>query len=252
MAGIPGIKKLKFYEKKWIVECFAIVPPIILASVTAWINFQDPNKSGQAWLLVIGIIWLVGASIVKVMNAYKQDAEQKQKQDYDGLLGTLHVLYGSLSRHLNFGEKDYSRLRATVHRVVPHTKANQASEQLEQLLPYVGGKGKEPGRKFSIRSGIIGKAVREKAPFAFSRQNDDHEAFIKELVSDWSYTEEDARSLTADRKSWMAVPIFGKDDSVVGVVYLDSNEKNFFNKDVQTLVINTCSGIASYITERYK
>lgn len=210
------------------------------------------KKTVQALLLVFGILWLAGSSILKVLHAFQQDQEQKQKQDYDGLLGALHVLYGCISRNLSFGEQDYGRLRVTVHRVVPDTKPDKAPEQLEQLLPYVGGKGKEAGRKFSIRSGIIGKAVREKAAFAFSRQNDDHEAFIRELVSDWSYTEEDARSLTADRKSWMAVPIFGKDDSVVGVVYLDSNEKNFFNKDVQTLVINACSGIASYITERYK
>ncbi len=197
-------------------------------------------------------MWLVIASVVKVLHAYQQDQEEKRKQDYDGLLGALHVLYGNISILLNFVNSDGGRLRVTMHRVVPPSISDKDAEELEQLLPYIGGEGKGAGRKFSIRSGIIGKAAREKSPFAFSRQNDDHEAFIEELKSNWAYTEEDARKLKSDRKSWMAVPIFGENNAVVGVVYLDSNEKDFFNERVKEAVINSCSGVALYINERYK
>jgi hypothetical protein len=128
------------------------------------------------------------------------------------------------------------------------------SDPLEQLLPYIGGDGKPPGRRFSIRSGIIGKAVREKTPYASFRENDNHEAFIKELVANWSYTEHDARQVTSDRQAWMAIPIFGSPTSasgVVAVVYLDSDQRNFFSKQVQKLALHAASGIATYIDERY-
>lgn len=252
MAGIPGIRQSKFYEKKGLVELMAIGPPILAAIIAACTNLADRKTRVAGYWMIVGIVWLLVGSIIKVLSAYQQDKEQQSKQDYDGLLGAIHVLYGQVSKHLKFQETDAGRLRITIHRMVVCAQKDQYPEELEQLLPYIGGDGKQAGRRFSIRSGIIGKAVREKTPYAFTRQNDDYEAFIKELVALWSYPEEDARKLTSDRRSWMSVPIFGPNTSVVGVVYLDSNEKDFFSPEVQNLVINACSGIASYIDERYK
>ena len=71
----------------------------------------------------------------------------------------------------------------TIHRVVEAPKPNQAAEQLEQVLPYIGGQGKGAGRRFSIRSGIIGRAVRDAAPYTFIRQTDDYDAFINVKLS---------------------------------------------------------------------
>ena len=247
MAKIPGIRKRRFYERKWVVESLAVVPPIVAGAVAAYFNITDPTKRILGWLLVGAVIWLAIASIVKVLNAYSKDKEEKQKQEYEGLLGAIHVLYAAVSQHLN-SDKD---LRVTIHRVVPPAEKNQAAEELEQLLPYVGGSGGKPGRRFSIRSGIIGKAVREKEAFAFSRQSDDDKDFIQELVRDWAYTEEDARKVSHDRKVWMAIPIFGAKSDVVGVVYLDSNELNFFTEHIQQQAIQACSGIANYIDETY-
>ncbi len=52
--------------------------------------------------------------------------------------------------------------------------------------------------------------------------------------------------------SWMAVPIFYKNNKEIdAVVYLDSSQQNFFDADVKSLVINFCGGIATYNTERY-
>ena len=254
MGNIPGIKSPRFYEKKWVVEVIAVVPPIVAGSVTAWQNIIDPDKETLGWILAACIAWLIVASIVKVLNAQSQDKEQKQKHTHDGLRGALSVLYGSISSHLNFKQDELNtgKLRVTIHRVVPPDEADRPSEFLEQLIPYIGGKGGRIGRRFSIRSGIIGRAVREQAPFAFTRHNDDYEAFIRELVANWSYTEADARTLTSDRFSWMAVPIFGPNYIVLAVVYLDSSERALFTKPVQRLVISACHGIAIFIDERYK
>jgi hypothetical protein len=123
---------------------------------------------------------------------------------------------------------------------------------LEQLVPYIGGDGGKIGRTFSARSGIIGKAVREKKGMVGKRLNENHAKYIDELVSSWSYTREDARGLTEDRRSWLAIPIFHTNRKVEAVVYLDSDEVDFFTDQIVTLVTNSCAGIASYCKERFK
>jgi putative methionine-R-sulfoxide reductase with GAF domain len=51
----------------------------------------------------------------------------------------------------------------------------------------------------------------------------------------------------------MAVPILSADrQHVVGVVYLDSDQRDFFAaEDVQSSIIKTCGGIIAYVNERY-
>lgn len=249
--AIPGKKKPKLYEKKSVVEASAVIPPIITGVVAAAINIGDPTKRTLGWVLLAAVGWLAVASVVKVLHAYSQDRELARKDDYEGLLGAVHVLYGAISKAVGITDREHGRLRVTLHRVVPPPKRGDAAEELEQLLPYVGGSGSAPGRTFSIRSGIIGKAVREKSVFAAHRESDDYEKFLSELVRDWAYTEADARKLSPDRRSWMAVPILGSKSAVVAVVFLDSNEKDFFTSDIRELVINCCAGIASYINEVY-
>lgn len=254
MAIPPAITEQKFYEKKAPVEAISVVPPIIIAAVTAGVNISDPAKRTFGWVLVGGIVWLAVSSVAKILNASAQDREQKQKLEHGGLRGALYVLHAAVMAHVGRKSENDRALRITVHRVVPPSKKRGAAEELEQLVPYVGagGGGADAGRTFSIRSGIIGKAVREKAPFAASRRTDDFELFIRELVSEWAYTEHDARKLSPDRRAWMAVPIFGHKRDVVAVVYLDSNDPEFFRPDVQVFVIEACEALATYIYEAYR
>lgn len=122
---------------------------------------------------------------------------------------------------------------------------------------YVGGEGGSAGRRFSLKSGIVGRVVREalagnKDGLAVQRQNDDYDAFISDLRNVWGYTDKEARALTHDRQAWMAIPMFDAHTEVIGVVYLDSNLKDVFTKEAQTLIIYACYGITQYIEERYK
>jgi hypothetical protein len=253
MSVIPGIRSPRIFEKKWIAEAFGAVPAIIVLGINAWNDSAIPAKANSGWILGGASIRLVAASVIKVRQANAQDREQRHLRDHDGLRATLYVLYTCLSKNLNFGENDRGRLRITILRVVSPDEASGTTEELEQLLPYVGGDGGETGRRYSIHLGITGEAFRNKSIYAASRQRDDYEAFINQLVAKWGYTKAQARALTSDRQSWMAVPIKNdKDDSVVAIVYLDSTDKKFFTPNVQKLVINSCGGIASYISERYK
>jgi len=252
MTTIPGRRRLRVYERKAAVEMLAVVPPVLTAAVTAVINLRDPGKRGLGWLLVAGIAWLVAASVVRVLHARAQDREQKRREDYDGLLGAMHVLYGLVSARAGIGPQEHGRLRVTIHRVVQPVKGG-AAEELEQLLPYIGGARDGAGRKFSIRSGVIGKAVRGRGAVFASRASEDYEQFLSDLVRDWAYTEHDARRLTSDRRAWMAVPVFDRKKIVVmAVVYLDSNETEFFTPDLRKVILEACGGVASYVNEVYE
>jgi hypothetical protein len=191
--------------------------------------------------------------VARVLHARAQDRERRRGDEYDGFRAALHVLFGAVceAAGLSGHECVNGKVRITIHRVVPKGK-NGPPEELEQLLPYMGGPGSPPGRRFSIRSGIMGKAARRKSAIVAQRESADHEGFIGDLVRDWAYTEHDARMLSPDRYAWMAVPILGPGEGTVAVVYLDSREPGFFTEPVQKLVLTICGGINTYALETYR
>jgi hypothetical protein len=251
MGNIPGPQKERFYEKKYVVELIAVLPPLVTAAVGALVSLGDPAKRTLGWWLIGATAWLALASIVKVLHAAAQDRQRKRVEDYDGLRGSLWVLY-EVARHAARLEKaGDGTLRITIHRVIIPSRSAASAGRLEQLLPYVGGTGGPARRTFSTRCGVIGLAVREKVAFAVRRKSIEHSDFVKELVHDWGYTEEEARSISADRQAWMAVPIFSAQGAVVAVVSLDSSIPGFFTRAMRQTVGNACGGIAAYIAEAY-
>jgi hypothetical protein len=249
--SIPGPAEEKFFEKKWLVEALSVVPAVAAAVVGAVLNLREDSKRSLGIVLLFAAGWLLLSSVVKVLHAYAQDRERKRIEDYEGLRAALRVLYSTLAAVAGTQEGD-ERLRITIHRVVHPKEKGRDAELLEQMLPYVGGSGSSPRRTFSIRSGIIGRAAREKAVFAASRQNDDYEAFIAELVREWAYTDKDARAVSAGRQSWMAVPILGAHGRTDAVVYLDSSDRDLFQGAVYDLAIAGCAGITTYAREAFR
>lgn len=241
----------------------AVAPPIIGAVIGAVDAWQNPGKQPFFWPLVIGALWLVLVSFLNVRQAYSQEKEREMTLEYDGLNGALHTLYSTVCVLKTVGSSSpvtkpqlpSGRLRVTIHRVVPSSEEENSAEALEQLLPYIGGDGGAPGRHFSIHTGIVGRAVRERASFCASRQNDDYEGYIEELVQYWGYTPAQARDLRHDRTSWFAVPILGKSGSdgetTIAVVYLDSDEQGFFTEPIQQVIIGGCAGITEYVDKTY-
>lgn len=259
---IHGLRKRAFYERKWLVETIAAGPPFIGATYSAYKALQsngvqvEPNSlsvtDNGVDPLILGSVcaWLLVASVIKVLAAKAQDTRDDLAKGHDGIRAALNVVHNTVSLVGKLETAEQRRtLRVTFHRVVPPLGH---SEYIEQIVPYVGGNGSEPGRRFSIRSGITGCAIREKAVIVMSRQSVQYEDYLNELVKDWSYTEADAKKMTSDRFSAMAVPVAGRGQDMLGVVYLDSSLKNFFAVDeVQQAVVAACTGVADYIGERY-
>ena len=116
--------------------------------------------------------------------------------------------------------------------------------QLQQITEYVGDtytgakRGRKAGRVFPAQSGIIGKALREKATFIARRTFPDYESFIREMMTEWNYTELDARELNPAVNSWLAIPILSVDDVVEAVLYVDSNGLEFFTQERVDLLLD--------------
>jgi hypothetical protein len=248
---IPGRRVDRWFEKKAVIEALATVPPVLAAAIGALASLADPHTQVMGWWLAAGAVWLVGASGAKVLHARAEDRQRRRVEDYEGLRSALHMLFAAVCHTAGFEEADRAsgRLRVTMHRVVPN--GENPPEELEQLLPYVGGPGEPPGRRFSTRTGIIGRAARLNAPIVAARESANYRQFVQELVWEWAFPEHEARKLSSDRHAWMAVPIDGATQGPMAIVYLDSNVHDFFSDAVQSIVLAMCDALKRYITEAY-
>jgi hypothetical protein len=249
---IPDRKGERWYERKAVIEALGIVPPLVAAAVGALTSLSDRHKQTFGIWLLAGVLWMGVASIAKVLHARAQDRERKQGDEYAGFRAVVHVLFSAVceAAELSGDDRANGTVRLTIHRVVPDTRG-APPEELEQLLPYMGGPGSPPGRRFSIRSGITGKAARWKSAVVAERENADYETFVGDLVREWAYTEHDARKLSPDRQTWMAVPLLHPRDGTMAVVYLDSRDPGFFTEPLQELVLTICRGVDTYTVEAY-
>jgi hypothetical protein len=159
----------------------------------------------------------------------------------EATLFVLHRVICALSG-IDGGLVKRGKLRLTVHRV--------DGEELVQAIPYVGGDGGPAGRRFSIRTGIIGRAALTGRPHIARRTGDNPDQFTEELIAEWHFTRAEAERVARDRRAWMAVPLRGR-AGIVAIVFLDSNDDAMFSPTVQEIVIAACAGIATFLEARY-
>ncbi|MGB2987767.1 MAG: hypothetical protein WBE26_18015 [Phycisphaerae bacterium] len=254
MAAIPGVMKPPWWDREWLVELVAGGGAALAIVGSIWEQSSRDDDSNKGFIfLVIALVWLLAAAIVKVARARRRDKRRIRMESPADLRGCTQVLYYAIKQACDLSDDEQDALRITIHRIIKPENRDEDPEQLEQVIPYVGGKGGGEGRTFSIQTGIIGRVARSHTPFAATRENDDHEAYIAELVKTWGYHEQDARKLSTVPRSWMAIPINGDNEQdTIGVVYLDSNQRDLFSDDkLQELVIRSCFGIAEYVRARY-
>ncbi|WP_431509849.1 hypothetical protein [Variovorax sp. DAIF25] len=246
---IHGFKKARWWQKKWFAETLSAVPAAAAAFVAAYKAKLDSGDE-VFWILVFGGCWLTLSLIFKVIHAKYQDDKEKEANSHDGLTAALWVLHESVARVAGLPEADFKKLRVTFHRVVPPLND---TDKIEQVVNYVGGERNGAGRFFPIRSGITGSAIRTNEVLFMDRESENFNDYQRELIKEWHYTEKDAREATSDRFSAMAIPVKSRDgQKVLGVVYLDCDQKKFFaNPQVAEAVMNGCGGITRYIGERY-
>jgi hypothetical protein len=185
------------------------------------------------------------AALVKGVLTWREKAVVPTHHDLEGCLYTLHrVLLGSAG-----GGHDPT-LRLTLHIPVDA----RGTVLLEQVIDYVSDdpdRRTGQGRRFSPRSGIIGQAFRTGTVFVATRESEDLEQFVQELIDHWHYTLEDTKALDLRARSFIAVPLPGADDRTAAVLYVDSTKKDYFTANRRQLILDACRGIALFIGRRY-
>lgn len=216
---------------------------------------------GAFWLAVRGLYWDQGikgllarvnvpsglvltAGLIKALLAL---LDKIQKRDTHALEGCLHTLMGVLMYSVRDGEPDPG-IRITLH--VPVKGENY----LKQLCDYVTSNGARPRRKknrrLSVHCGIVGDAYRTQQLCRASRPNDDPDAYLRALETQWHFSKEEAALLDRTVMSFIAVPL-PDNSGVAAVLYADAKRKNFFTKARQRIVADACRGIAIYVGRRY-
>lgn len=218
---------------------------VVLLSVTAaTLTKTVLARSGSlSWMDRALIAAAFGAGGWKAYRAY---ADRKNTRAFSGLEGCLQTLHHALLASAEEGELPV--LRLTIYRPVRASSVN-----LEQLLDYISNdpkRRKGAGRQFSQHCGIIGLAYRTGQTKVAFREVEDAEAYIQELVSEWNYSEDQARGLELRGKSFMAVPLAG-DSGIEAVLFIDSTKPDYFSKNRIDLIQNACSGIALFIGRTY-
>ena len=212
-----------------------------ILGLTAAANYWLQGRAPLATLVVLATGAVLTLTIVKNTVALAQARQKESVHELEGCLLTLHATLDPAAM------ETLGRLRLAIH-------VAAGSDTLEQATEYIGDaprKGRV-GRRFPATAGIIGKAFREGDAFVGQRINDDYEAYIEELITDWNYTKEWARRLNPAVKAWMAVPFYDTDKGQVdAVLYLDSTDSDFFTPERQELVLSAANGIAVFIGRRY-
>ncbi|WP_150624215.1 hypothetical protein [Pandoraea horticolens] len=252
---IPEPDRTPWYLTKTAIESLGSGAPAIAAIITAVRLVQEPAARVFGYVSAVAALWLIVAAILKILAANSQDKKEKEatERTHEGLRAALFALHSIVAHEAGLQpDAAKSKLRVTFHRVVPPL---DTATEIQQLVDYVGGPREGGrGRKFSIRSGIAGKAARTLSPYTQSRQSEDIASFEAELREHWGYTEADSRNISRESFAWMAVPICdASGQHALGVVYLDSTEKDAFAlPEVRNAIFVACGGIAAYVGERYK
>lgn len=267
---LPGPSSPPFWERTWFIELCSSVVPILGALAAAYVQFfpkqpDAPKKVAGAaanaasqsqalppvtgnpilgWASLVAVVFLGVGWLLRVNKAKKSNADGIQMPlDLSAFVQTLHAVA------LEVGAPDSDdvwKLRVTIYRPDPKKK-----DELQRCVPYAGGDEDGVGRTFKNNCGVIGKAYQSRKVTLAKRENDDFNMFVEEMIENYGIPREDAKTLRPDRMAWLAIPLIGEKEPV-GVVFMDSNDKEFFSTEVVDLAVAATEGIAGYVRKIYR
>jgi hypothetical protein len=241
--AIPGYKLVWYRNPAF----GALAADVVISSAAAAAASIALTARGGSFVgpegLIVGLAF--AGAITKAVYTWNDKGRTRL---HHGLVGCLHTLDSVL--RVSSEQEIEPGLRLTIHTPVP---GHGGSKELEQVVDYVSTESrlrKGAGRRFMQQCGILGQAYRTGKPLVAVREQENYEEYIKELVAKWNYSEDQAKALRLDGRSFMAVPLNGT-EGVEAVLYLDSSKANFFTVNRQGLVASACVGIALFIGRQY-
>jgi hypothetical protein len=245
---IPGAGKRRWWRKKGWQEAIYSIPPIVVALLGA-ATLRPPASDIAKPIGYAVAVWLAAAAALRVAVARAEDIKDDPGLVHEGLHAIVATLHEMLTAYYTKMDKQAS-VRVTFHRVVPPI---DKPESIEQIVPYVGWPSDGTGRRFSVNTGITGKAIRTKEVVAMSSTASSPQEHQAELVREWGYTEETAVKLTQGRVSAVAVPVLDSSGhNALGVLYLDSDCPAAFDDTATMIVMLGSQVINRFVTRRYK
>jgi len=142
-----------------------------------------------------------------------------------------------------------AEFRVTLHRIVEF----QDDVFFQQISRYAGTqRGGAVGRVISINAGLVGLVCQYGAPLIVKRESD-----FDQLWKDVKLEEAGARGVQPPVMSMLACPFFapmkkGESRSVLAVLFMDSEEKEFFDQSILRLIYSACVGFVRDIDEKKK
>ncbi len=264
MSRLPASRVPLRKRLKWLPEAVGALPVFAGALVTAlrlaWDRnaATDPAHAPALWLIILAFgvaMWALLAGAVKVYFAVADSADARKAHQAIDVYAACQVLHDLLAANLDVNDEvEPEAIRVTVYRVT--STSNGSPTELERAIPYAvarGGKSKPPGTRILASCGIIGRAARTGDAQISDRVAATVEDFRKDLIAQWGFDEEQAKSVDDSRYSWMAVPIKNETKGVFdAVVYLDSSRRLAFSEQIcETIVYPACSAIALCIEREY-
>lgn len=241
--GIPpkGSCVVKFFKDPFIYEVILALAAMAAAFLAAE-NLKEDAKIDKKWIILVAAA-VCFLSVIKSSLSFIDRRKSKSTHELEGCLHALHSVLVGASK---------TTVRVTIY--VP-VKRFGGDEELEQIINYVGGVSKyKAGRRISCLTGVAGLAYRTGEMKVVERKSTDYESFVKELVGEWGFTDQQAREVNPATYSWLAMPLVqlinGK-DRVDGVVFIDSQDKTFFTAEKKEIILYAAIGIARFIGIKY-
>lgn len=226
----------RWLSSTWFYDVLLAIGTVVGAWVSAQFATSDKAADG---IRVVGTV----IAVVQILKAVVVSRAQHAKESVTDLAACIYPLHSML---LVGDGSDV--LRVTIH--VPC----DSGKNLEQVINYVGGgprAGHGSGRKFSTRAGAIGEAFRTGELSCGQWVGTDRERHVKDLVSQYGYSNKEARDLNPDCRAWAAMPITDTRQQVQAVLYADSVDPEFFTDERLEMIKYAAVGIAYYVGERY-
>ena len=150
-----------------------------VVGATSAVNYWLQQHPVLAVAVASATVVVMGLTIAKAVVTLKEASKKESMHELEGCLHTLHAVLDSTDVP--------GHLRLAIH--VP------VGAMLEQVTEYIGDNPKpgRVGRQFPANAGIIGECYRKNAHLVASRGAISYQEYVQELVTDWHYTDEQAR-----------------------------------------------------------
>lgn len=236
----------KWYDRDWILDLVFTFGGVIGSGLSAWKLYHD-QQNVPAVIGLFTSLMVFAAGAWKVYRSKKREDRYSPVNEPKQLAAWTQGLHAQIVSKIGRTDLPEDYLRIVIHRV-EYERDKHTPKHLEQITYYVGGRGGPPGRKISARSGVIGQAVRLADPVKLVRNDGTTEEFIEFLVREYGFFHEEASGISATRWSFAAFPITTiVDGPVIGTVFIDSSDRNFFTDEIMEIVYSSTVGLTTMI-----